>query len=41
MLRTNEVTLADIERYQRFDADFISFEDETPAVPLEFDMSVP
>jgi len=25
--------LADIEPYQRFDADWVSFEDETPIIP--------
>ena len=33
VLRTDEITLADIEPYQRFDADWVSFEDETPTTP--------
>ena len=28
-LGTDEITLADIEPYQRFDADWVSFEDDT------------
>ena len=36
VLGTDEITLADIEPYQRFDADWISFEDhtETMGIPL-------
>ena len=30
---TDEITLADIEPYQRFDADWVSFEDETSTTP--------
>ena len=33
VLGTDEITLADIEPYQRFDADWVSFEDETPITP--------
>ena len=33
VLGTDEITLADIEPYQRFDADWVSFEDETSATP--------
>lgn len=36
---TDEITLSAIERYQRFDADWVSFADETPAIPLVTDMS--
>lgn len=36
---TDELTLADIEVYQRFDADWISFADETPTVPPAADMA--
>lgn len=33
VLGTDHITLADIEPYQRFDADWVSFEDETPIIP--------
>ena len=33
VLGTDEITLADIEPYQRFDADWVSFEDETSTIP--------
>ena len=33
VLGTDEITLADIEPYQRFDADWVSFEDDTPVIP--------
>ena len=33
VLGTDEITLADIEPYQRFDADWVSFEDETSTTP--------
>lgn len=33
VLATDEITLADLELYQRFDADWISFEDETATTP--------
>lgn len=36
-LTTDHITLADIERYQRFDADWVSFEDETAVTPLTAD----
>ena len=35
---TDEITLADIEPYQRFDADWVSFEDETPTTPPVVDI---
>ena len=34
VMSTDEITLADIEQYQRFDADWISYEDETETLPL-------
>lgn len=37
-LGTDEITLADIEPYQRFDADWVSFDDDTPATPTHADM---
>ena len=37
-LTTDRITLADIERYQRFDADWVSFEDETAVTPLRTDL---
>jgi hypothetical protein len=37
---TDEITLADIEPYQRFDADWVSFEDDTPVVPRTADMTL-
>ena len=37
-LGTDEITLADIESYQRFDADWVSFEDDTPTIPTTADM---
>ena len=36
---TDEITLADIEPYQRFDADWVSFEDDTPTTPPAADMT--
>ena len=36
-LTTDRITLADIERYQRFDADWVSFEDDTAVTPLATD----
>lgn len=33
VLGTDEITLADIEPYQRFDVDWVSFEDETSTIP--------
>ena len=38
VLGTDEITLADIEPYQRFDADWVSFEDETSITPPVVDM---
>ena len=38
-LGTDEITLADIEPYQRFDADWVSFEDDTPTTPAPADMT--
>jgi hypothetical protein len=38
VLRTDEVTLADIELYQRFDADWVSFADDSPSTPIAADM---
>lgn len=35
---TNKLTLADIEPYQRFDADWLSFADDSPATPAIVDM---
>lgn len=34
VLSTDEISLADIEQYQRFDADWISYEDDTEVVPI-------
>lgn len=34
VLTTGRITLVDIEQYQRFDADWISFEDETAVMPI-------
>jgi hypothetical protein len=39
VLGTDEVTLADIEPYQRFDADWVSFADDSPSTPAVVDMS--
>ncbi len=40
VLGTDEITLADIEYYQRFDADWLSFsnEDDVPMTPLMADL---
>lgn len=38
VLGTDNVTLAEIEAYQRFDADWVSFADDTPAMPPAVDM---
>jgi hypothetical protein len=35
---TSELTLAEIEKYQRFDADWVSFADDSPATPPAADM---
>lgn len=37
-LGTDEITLADIEPYQRFDADWVSFEDESATTPTAADL---
>jgi hypothetical protein len=39
VLGTDEITLADLEPYQRFDADWVSFEDETATPPATADMA--
>ncbi|MDZ4697455.1 MAG: hypothetical protein SGI86_20130 [Deltaproteobacteria bacterium] len=39
VLGTDQVTLAEIERYQRFDADWVSFADDSPATPLATEMT--
>lgn len=39
VLGTDELTLAEIELYQRFDADWVSFADDSPATPAVADMS--
>ncbi len=41
VLTTDRITLADIERYQRFDADWISFEDDSVVTPIEMDFLTP
>lgn len=38
-LGTDEIALADIELYQRFDADWVSFDDDTPALPAQAKMT--
>jgi len=38
VIATNALTLADIEKYQRFDADWVSFADDSPATPPAADM---
>jgi hypothetical protein len=38
VLGTDELTLADIDGYQRFDADWVSFMDDTLATPANVDM---
>jgi hypothetical protein len=38
VLATDGVTLADIEPYQRFDADWVSFADDSPITPVSADM---
>lgn len=40
VLGTDEVTLAAIEHYQRFDADWVSFADDSPMTPVSADMRV-
>ncbi len=34
---TDRITLADFEAHQRFDADWVSFEDENAVTPVEAD----
>jgi len=36
--RTDEITINELERMQRFDADWVSFADETETVPLAVDL---
>lgn len=36
---TDQLTLAEIEPYQRFDADWVSFADDSPATPAAADMT--
>ena len=36
---TDEITLTDIETYQRFDSDWVSFEDDTSTTPYTADMT--
>ncbi|MBK9386462.1 MAG: hypothetical protein IPN34_16745 [Planctomycetes bacterium] len=38
VIATNALTLADIANYQRFDADWVSFADDSPATPPSADM---
>ena len=38
LLGTDEITLADLEAYQRFDSDWVSFEDDTSTTPHTVDM---
>jgi hypothetical protein len=38
VIATSALTLADIEKYQRFDADWVSFADDSPATPPAADM---
>lgn len=38
VLRTDELTLADIDSHQRFDADWVSFADDSPLPPPAADM---
>ena len=38
-LGTNDITLADIEPYQRFDSDRVSFDDDTSTTPMTVDMA--
>ena len=35
---SNLITLDDIARYQRFDADWVSFEDDTAVAPVVADL---
>ena len=38
-LGTDEITLVDLERYQRFDADWVSFEDDSPTTNVETEIT--
>ncbi len=38
VLGTDEITLADLELYQRFDADWVSYADDSARTPLDADM---
>jgi hypothetical protein len=38
VLGTDEITLSTIEPYQRFDADWVSFSDDSPSMPATSDM---
>ena len=38
VLGTNELTLAALDGYQRFDADWVSFSDETEAISMARDL---
>ena len=38
LLTSDRITLAHLESYQRFDADWVSFEDDTSVVPMEADL---
>ena len=38
-LGTDEITLADIVPYQRFDGDWVSFDDDTSTTPMTVDMA--
>ncbi|GAB4206846.1 MAG: hypothetical protein OHK0013_23870 [Sandaracinaceae bacterium] len=37
---TSQITLAELEKYQRFDADWVSFADDSPATPITTDLSL-
>jgi hypothetical protein len=39
VIPTDALTLAEIEPYQRFDADWVSFADDTPSMPMTADMT--
>ena len=39
-LGTDEISLADLEPYLRFDADWVSFDDDTPTTPSTADMTL-
>jgi len=40
LLSTDEITLADIENYQRFDVDWVSFADDSQSIAIENDMGI-